>query len=135
LTPPPQGADSTILQLLSEQNKDSHMMSEVERNLHLFAQQGLRTLCVATKVLTHREWAAWDKEYQHAASSLDDRDAATAEVAERIEYNLDFVGVTAIEDKLQEGVPEVRGGSNSNHCVVHLDAVLAKLIPNEFRMI
>lgn len=45
-----QGADSTILQLVSKEHRDSKMMAEVERNLRLFAQQGLRTLCIATKV-------------------------------------------------------------------------------------
>jgi len=100
------GADSTILQLVSKEHQDSKMMAEVERNLRLFAQQGLRTLCIATKVLSRNEWMTWDKEYQTAAADLDDRDAASAAAAELIEKDLDFVGVTAIEDKLQEGVPE-----------------------------
>lgn len=38
---------------------------------------------------------------------MDDRDARVDEVAKEIEQGLEFVGITAIEDKLQDGVPEV----------------------------
>lgn len=67
--------------------------------------QGLRTLVLGTKVLSEEEWADWDGRYQDAAAQLDDRDEALAALAVEIEADLEFVGVTAIEDKLQEGVP------------------------------
>eukprot|EP00951_Prasinocladus_malaysianus_P037995 scaffold412667_cov52-Prasinocladus_malaysianus.AAC.1 len=44
------GADSAILSLLSREETDEQLLEETDRNLHLFAQQGLRTLCLATKV-------------------------------------------------------------------------------------
>ena len=40
-----------------------------------------------------------------AKTSLVDREARLAEVSELIEKNLRLLGCTAIEDKLQEGVP------------------------------
>lgn len=67
--------------------------------------QGLRTLVLGTKVLSEEEWADWDGRYQDAAAQLDERDEALAALAVEIEADLEFVGVTAIEDKLQEGVP------------------------------
>ena len=67
--------------------------------------QGLRTLVLGTKVLTEEVWADWDSRYQDAAAQLDNRDEALAALAVEIEADLEFVGVTAIEDKLQEGVP------------------------------
>lgn len=68
--------------------------------------QGLRTLALGSKVLEEEEWAAWDARYQEAAADLDDRDARLAALYAEAEANLELVGVTAIEDKLQAGVPE-----------------------------
>ena len=68
--------------------------------------QGLRTLALGSKVLEEEEWAAWDARYQEAAADLDDRDARLAALYTEVELNLELVGVTAIEDKLQVGVPE-----------------------------
>lgn len=68
--------------------------------------QGLRTLALGSKVLEEDEWEAWDARYQEAAADLDNRDARLAALYAEAEADLQLVGVTAIEDKLQEGVPE-----------------------------
>ena len=52
------------------------------------------------------EWVAFNTTYQAAAASIDDREQRLAAVAETIEQDFELVGVTAIEDKLQEGVPQ-----------------------------
>ena len=44
--------------------------------------------------------------YDQAASQLNGRAEALDNVAEAIEQNLILLGATAIEDKLQEGVPD-----------------------------
>ena len=67
--------------------------------------QGLRTLLICTRILSEEEWRAFDEEYQAAAASIEDRDQRLAAVAELIEKDFELVGATAIEDKLQEGVP------------------------------
>ena len=56
--------------------------------------------------MEEEEWAAWDRRYQAAAADLDDRDAQLAALYQEAEAGLELVGVTAIEDKLQDGVPE-----------------------------
>ena len=68
--------------------------------------QGLRTLVLATKIIKEQEYQEWNGHYSLAASSLEDREARIAAEAEKIERGLELVGVTAIEDKLQEGVPQ-----------------------------
>lgn len=60
---------------------------------------------LATRVLDERTYSEWARSYDQAASSLEDREARIAAVSEKIERELELVGVTAIEDKLQEGVP------------------------------
>ena len=56
------------------------------------------------QVLTPEEWQAWHVVYHQAASSLEDREARIAAVAEKLETNFELIGVTAIEDKLQARV-------------------------------
>ncbi|KAL3132559.1 hypothetical protein ABBQ32_009098 [Trebouxia sp. C0010 RCD-2024] len=98
------GADSKMLSIVNK-NTDAQLLEQTARNLHLFATQGLRTLVLGTKILQEEVWADWDSRYQDAAAQLDDRDEALAALAVEIEADLEMVGVTAIEDKLQEGVP------------------------------
>lgn len=61
---------------------------------------------LATRVLNEQEYQQWAGDYEQAASNLDDREQRIAAVSEKIERDLELVGVTAIEDKLQAGVPE-----------------------------
>lgn len=75
-------------------------------HLEGYANEGLRTLCLARRKLTPHEYTTWDKQFQTANSSLNDREELIDKVSELIECNLELVGATAIEDKLQEKVPE-----------------------------
>ena len=49
---------------------------------------------------------SWQAKFVAAKTSLVDRDGKLAEVGELIEKDLRLLGCTAIEDKLQEGVPK-----------------------------
>eukprot|EP00803_Ostreobium_quekettii_P002905 evm.model.scf_903.4 EVM.evm.TU.scf_903.4 scf_903:32108-44084(+) len=98
------GADNAMLERL-QSNTDQELLRKTQVDLYDFSVKGLRTLVLGTRVLLQEEWELWDKEYQKAASSLDDRDGKISRVADTIERDLELVGVTAIEDKLQEGVP------------------------------
>nr|KAJ3421610.1 hypothetical protein HK105_002932 [Polyrhizophydium stewartii] len=96
------GADSVICRRLAHgQDKKIDMTLA---HLAEFAGEGLRTLCIAQRVISPEEFAAWSIIQQAASVSLVDRDRLLDESAERIEQNLVLLGATAIEDKLQEGV-------------------------------
>lgn len=71
-----------------------------------FATEGLRTLLYAHKFVSETEYQAWKKVFHTAETSLVDRQARIEEAGELIEQDLDLVGASAIEDKLQKGVPE-----------------------------
>ncbi|KAK5654794.1 hypothetical protein OQA88_6830 [Cercophora sp. LCS_1] len=71
-----------------------------------FASEGLRTLIYAYRYLGEDEYAKWKEVYQEATTSLVNRQEQIEEAAELIEQNFDLAGATAIEDKLQHGVPE-----------------------------
>ena len=78
----------------------------VREHLDAFAREGLRTLVLARRDLTESEFSAWHATYRAASTALVDREDRLAAAAEAIERDCELVGATAVEDKLQEGVPE-----------------------------
>lgn len=99
------GADSVIYQRLIA-NHSPEMKEVTQRDLENFANAGLRTLCIAYRYLEEREYLEWAKKHDEAAASLTDRDEAIDAACEQIEFDLTLLGATALEDKLQVGVPE-----------------------------
>ena len=77
----------------------------IQAHLGEFAKEGLRTMVFGMRVLTEEECGAWLKRYNNAASSITARSVLLTKAAQDIEQNLHIVGATAIEDKLQDGVP------------------------------
>lgn len=60
----------------------------------------------AHKYISETEYQTWRKVFLDASTSLVDRQERIEDAGELIEQNLDLVGASAIEDKLQKGVPE-----------------------------
>jgi phospholipid-translocating ATPase len=71
-----------------------------------FATEGLRTLLYGHRFLDESEYREWKKIYHDATTSLVNRSELIEKVGELIEQQLELGGATAIEDKLQKGVPE-----------------------------
>ncbi|XP_069058332.1 phospholipid-transporting ATPase IB [Pleurodeles waltl] len=97
------GADNVIFERLS---KDSQYMAPTLSHLEQFATEGLRTLCIAYTDLSEASYEEWLKLYHEASTVLKDRNERLEECYETIEKNLLLLGATAIEDRLQGGVPE-----------------------------
>ncbi|KAI9199397.1 uncharacterized protein BJ171DRAFT_462527 [Polychytrium aggregatum] len=96
------GADNVILPRLSR-NQDAAVTTTNEV-LHEFAQKGLRTLCLAQRQIPPEEYQTWLTLFEAACRDLNDREAKIDELAEQIEVDLELIGTTAIEDRLQDGV-------------------------------
>ncbi|KAJ6769382.1 PHOSPHOLIPID-TRANSPORTING ATPASE [Salix koriyanagi] len=97
------GADTVIYERLASGNDD---LKKVNRaHLEQFGSAGLRTLCLAYRDLSPETYESWNEKFIQAKSSLRVRETKLDEVAELIEKDLILIGSTAIEDKLQEGVP------------------------------
>ncbi|KZT71083.1 phospholipid-translocating P-type ATPase [Daedalea quercina L-15889] len=99
------GADSVIYQRLAPDH-DPELKAKTSRDMEAFANGGLRTLCVAYRNLGEEEYIQWQSVYDAATSAINDRDAEIDRANEMIEHSLTILGATALEDKLQEGVPE-----------------------------
>ncbi|QGA19183.1 hypothetical protein EYB26_006871 [Talaromyces marneffei] len=85
---------------------DQAVFERCFQHLNDFATEGLRTLMYASRFLDESTYTEWKRAYQEASTSLVDRQEKIEKVGEQIETQLELVGATAIEDKLQKGVPE-----------------------------
>lgn len=100
------GADLIIYGRLSKTANDRKLLDTTSAHLEEYATEGLRTLCIAQRELSWSQYLKWNQKHQQAASSLDDREAKMEAVADSIERELVLLGGTAIEDRLQDGVPD-----------------------------
>ena len=87
-------------------NDDAAVFTRSFQLLDDFATEGLRTLLFAHKFIPEVDYQEWKKVFHTAETSLVDRQARIEEAGDIIEQDLDLVGASAIEDKLQKGVPE-----------------------------
>ncbi|KAI2685764.1 hypothetical protein CBS147317_1903 [Penicillium roqueforti] len=76
------------------------------QHLNDFATDGLRTLLYGHRFLDEATYTDWKTAYNEASTSLVDRQQKIEDAGEQIEQQLELTGATAIEDKLQKGVPE-----------------------------
>ncbi|GIX83118.1 phospholipid-transporting ATPase IA [Caerostris darwini] len=97
------GADTVIYERLSDRQQHKDITLE---HLKEFASNGLRTLCLAVAEIPQDFYEQWCETFHKASTAIQYRERKMQEAAQLIEANLILLGATAIEDKLQEGVPE-----------------------------
>ncbi|XP_074523859.1 phospholipid-transporting ATPase VA [Halichoeres trimaculatus] len=107
------GADSVIMDLIkppdtgnSKGKRQKKIISRTQNYLNLYAADGLRTLCIAKKILSKEQYACWLQRHLEAETAIQGREELLFESALRLETNLQLLGATGIEDRLQDGVPE-----------------------------
>ncbi|KAL2422007.1 Phospholipid-transporting ATPase DRS2 [Exophiala dermatitidis] len=98
------GADTVILERLAKENP---IVDVTLQHLEDYATDGLRTLCLAMREIPEQEYQEWRQIFDKAATTVSgNRGEELDKAAELIEQNLFLLGATAIEDRLQDGVPE-----------------------------
>lgn len=85
---------------------DAVILERCIQHIEEFASEGLRTLLFGYRFLGEEEYATWKNIYTCASTSLADRKELIEKAGELVENDLNLSGATAIEDKLQKGVPE-----------------------------
>ncbi|TDH08084.1 hypothetical protein EPR50_G00093870 [Perca flavescens] len=107
------GADSAIMDLIkppdtgsSKGKRQKKIVSRTQNYLNLYAADGLRTLCIAKKILSKEQYACWLQHHLQAETAIQGREELLFDSALRLETNLQLLGATGIEDRLQDGVPE-----------------------------
>ncbi|ORY86933.1 hypothetical protein BCR37DRAFT_131180 [Protomyces lactucae-debilis] len=99
------GADSVIYSRLAS-SEETKVKTQTAQHLDMFANEGLRTLGIAYREISEQEYAVWHKKHEAAAAALDKREERIAASCDEIEQELVLLGGTAIEDRLQDGVPD-----------------------------
>jgi phospholipid-transporting ATPase len=97
------GADTVIYERLAP---GCSYMEKTSQHLEDYANDGLRTLVLAYRDVPEFEYQQWQQVYEKASTQINNRQDALDQAAEMIEKDLVLLGATAIEDKLQDGVPD-----------------------------
>ena len=92
------GADTVMTSIVAPND----WLDEETANM---AREGLRTLVVGRRKLSLDQYRDFSTSYKQASMSLQDRDTNTAKVVkDYLERNLELLGITGVEDKLQKDV-------------------------------
>jgi phospholipid-transporting ATPase len=97
------GADTVVLERLAP---NVPFVDSTVQHLEDYATEGLRTLCLAMREISEDEYRQWAAIYDKAATTINNRSDELDKAAELIEKDFYLLGATAIEDRLQDGVPE-----------------------------
>ncbi|CAG8451897.1 8946_t:CDS:10 [Scutellospora calospora] len=98
------GADNVIFERLA--SGQEQLIEKTTVDIENFSNDGLRTLTLAYSVLDESYYQSWATKYQEASTAINERSSKIDACADEIERDLILLGATAIEDKLQEGVPD-----------------------------
>lgn len=85
---------------------DAAVLERCFQHIDDFATEGLRTLLYAYRYMEEDEYESWKISNRDASTSLSNRQEMIELAGAQVERDLELAGATAIEDKLQQGVPE-----------------------------
>ncbi|XP_047153651.1 putative phospholipid-transporting ATPase 9 [Vigna umbellata] len=99
------GADSVMFERLAKDGREFE--EKTLEHVHEYADAGLRTLILAYRELDENQYNEFNNNFSEAKNSVsEDRETLIEEISDKIERNLILLGATAVEDKLQKGVPD-----------------------------
>lgn len=105
------GADSVMMDRLRA-NQD-FLVDQTDTHMRDFSIEGLRCLIISYAVISDKNFLEWHKQYRSASMDLDEISAKKRgdpnlieQLEDELEQDLLLLGATAIEDRLQDGVPD-----------------------------
>lgn len=93
------GADTVMKDKVPEKQR-GFLLDECEN----LAREGLRTLVLTQRSVSNSEFNNWKQVYEEATVSLVNREEKVRAAVEMLEKDMDLLGVTGVEDKLQDDV-------------------------------
>ena len=100
------GADNIIEERLNE-STPKEILNKAKYYVNLFSSKGYRTLFVAMRILSEKEYENFSIELSKAKMDTEKKNEKISLCYQMVESNLTLIGATIVEDKLQENVPEV----------------------------
>ncbi|CAG7867124.1 unnamed protein product [Brassica rapa] len=99
------GADNVMFERLAKNGRKFE--EKTREHVNEYADAGLRTLILAYREVDENEYIEFSKNFNEAKNSVTaDRESLIDEITDQMERDLILLGATAVEDKLQNGVPE-----------------------------
>eukprot|EP01040_Poterioochromonas_malhamensis_P018454 gene18454-21559_t len=105
------GADTVMAPRLKAGQDD--LIDQTERDMREFSIEGLRCLYIGYAVIKEKDFQRWNDEYSAVRTDLNQMEKKKKgepnrieDLEDMIEQGLILIGATAIEDRLQDGVPE-----------------------------
>eukprot|EP01035_Chromulina_nebulosa_P017968 gene17968-23598_t len=105
------GADTVMYGRLKSGQDD--LISKTDSDLRTFALEGLRCLLISYKDIPLEQFNEWNNKYTKARTNITEIEKKKNNefnfieaLEDEIEKDLILIGATAIEDRLQDGVPE-----------------------------
>ncbi|KAL9673201.1 hypothetical protein QQ045_029455 [Rhodiola kirilowii] len=99
------GADNVMFERLAENGREFE--EKTKEHINEYADAGLRTLVLAYRELDEEVYIHFNEKLNDAKNSMSaEREEMIEEIQDSIEKDLILLGATAVEDKLQNGVPE-----------------------------
>lgn len=95
------GAESFVIQNCTQGD-----FEQCYSDINKFAENGWRTLALSMKELNEKDYFQIKSKLNAAYNDILDRKARIAQVFNEIESDLELIGATAIEDKLQDDVAD-----------------------------
>ena len=101
------GADNIILNKCDKKNKNNQkIINNINDSLDNYSKEGLRILAVAYKKISLNELNLYQKEYLNACKSTYNKKEKLEILSKKIENDLILLGITGIQDELQDNVYE-----------------------------
>ena len=105
------GADTVMVDRLAW--SEESLLKTTSEHMTSYAKEGLRTLMICRKTLDPEWFKQWHSDFKAASADLVQieakmlgKDNEIDKLSDKLEQGLKLVGASAIEDKLQDGVPE-----------------------------
>eukprot|EP01083_Nonionella_stella_P079459 218061_1 len=100
------GADQVIIARLSEEDKSRIATRSTILSAETYAREGLRTLFIAFREIDPHELDEWSAAVGRARIAVRNRQQKLEAAYNLIEHSFKLLGVSGIEDSLQDEVPE-----------------------------
>ena len=95
-----------ITKRLSKKSLKNENLQVISKGLMEFSKRGLRTLMVAFRKINEGDYKSWLKQLHKDELNMKKKQKLIYRLYDIIEKNLILLGGTAVEDKLQDNVPE-----------------------------
>lgn len=76
----------------------------IKESAEELAMDGLRTLVISQKMLTEEDYQNWEQRFKEAQMAMENREVKMKAVVKDLEKNMYLLGISGVEDKLQEDV-------------------------------